>query len=110
MRLVGVLLATAVLLVGCGTDESERASATSDARQLLSATVNNLASLKSATVDAKLEGSAAGQPATNVAVRGPFQAGKEGEAPRFALSADITAEGRTESAGVVWTGESAYAT
>ena len=109
MRFLGVLLATALVLAGCGADGSERASATSDARQLLSATVNNLPELQSATLDAKLDAAAEGH-ATQVALRGPFQAGKKGETPRFALSADITAEGRTESAGVTYTGEAAYAT
>lgn len=109
MRFVGVLLATAVLLAGCGSDGSERASATSDARQLLSATVNNLGELKSGTLDAKLNATGDGQQ-VQAALRGPFEAGKQGEAPRFALSADVTAEGRTESAGVTYTGEAAYAT
>lgn len=109
MRFLGVLLATALVLAGCGADGSERASATSDARQLLSATVNNLGSLQSATVDAKLDAAADGR-ATQVALRGPFQAGKKGETPRFALSADITAEGQKQAAGLTFTGENAYVT
>jgi len=109
MRFLGVLLATALVLAGCGADGSERASATSDARQLFSATVNNLGELKSATLDAKLDAAAEGRQ-TQVSLRGPFQSGKQGETPRFALSADITADGRTESAGLTWTGDAAYAT
>lgn len=110
MRFLGVLLATAVLLAGCGSDELERASATSDARQLLATTVENLAALDSATVDAKVDAAAADGQSSQVTVRGPFQAGEQGELPRFALSADITAEGRKESAGITWTGENAYVT
>lgn len=109
MRFLGVLLATALVLAGCGADGSERASATSDARQLLSATVNNLPELRSATLDAKIDAAADGR-ATQVALRGPFEAGKQGETPRFALSAELTSEGRTESAGVAYTGEAAYVT
>ncbi|MDA0140593.1 hypothetical protein [Solirubrobacter deserti] len=52
----------------------------------------------------------AGAEQSTVKLRGPFEVGEKGEAPRFALSADMTAEGRTESAGVVYTGESAFAT
>lgn len=110
MRFLGVLLATAVLLAGCGVDESERASATSDARQLLSATVHNLPQLRSAMVEAKFGAAHASGDDASLVVRGPFQAGKEGELPKFALHAEVTAPGRTESAGVVWTGEVAYAT
>ncbi|RKQ93728.1 hypothetical protein C8N24_3599 [Solirubrobacter pauli] len=109
MRFLGVLLATALVLAGCGADGSERASATSDARQLLSATVNNLPELRSATLDAKIDAAADGR-ATQVALRGPFQAGKKGETPRFALSAELTSEGRKESAGVAYTGKAAYVT
>ena len=87
----------------------ERASATSDARQLLSATVDNLADLRSATLDAKVDAAAQGRE-TQVSLRGPFQSGKQGETPRFALSADITAEGQKQAAGVTYTGESAYVT
>jgi hypothetical protein len=110
MRFLGVLLATAVLLAGCGADDSERASATSDARQLLGATVDNLDGLRSATLDAKLDATAPTGRQAAVSLSGPFEAGKPGEVPRFALSAKLTAEGRTESAGVTYTGEEAFAT
>ncbi len=109
MRFLGVLLATALVAAGCGSAESERASATSDARALLSATFDNLGSLQSATLDAKLDAKH-GADAGTVRVRGPFEAGEKGETPRFALSADMTAKGRTESAGVVYTGDAAFAT
>ncbi|MDA0182588.1 hypothetical protein OJ997_19920 [Solirubrobacter phytolaccae] len=109
MRFLGVLLATALLAAGCGADGSERASATSDARELLSATVNNLGSLQSATLDAKLD-AAAGQQETQVAVRGPFEVGKKGETPRFAVSADVTAAGQKQTVGATSTGESAFVT
>jgi hypothetical protein len=110
MRFLGVLLATALLAAGCGSAEGERASATSDARALLGATVDNLASLQSATLDARVD-AADGAQKGSVRVRGPFQAGeKQGEAPRFALSAEMSHAGRTESAGVTYTGDAAFAT
>ena len=87
----------------------ERASATSDARQLLSATVDNFANLRSATLDAKVDAGDGAQQGS-VALHGPFQVGEKGETPRFALSADLTAEGRTQSAGVTFTGDAAFAT
>jgi hypothetical protein len=110
MRFLGVLLATALLAAGCGSDGSERASATSDARELLSATVNNLPSLRSATLSAKVDAAAPGGQQAQVALSGPFEVGEKGEAPHFALSARMTAEGRTESAGVTYTGDAAFAT
>src|SRR6476469_2798461 len=94
MRFLGVLLATALLAAGCGSDEMERASATSDARQLLGATVD------------ATNGSQQGA----VKLHGPFEVGEKGDTPRFALSAELTAEGRTESAGVTSTGDAAFAT
>jgi hypothetical protein len=109
MRFLGVLLATALLAAGCGSDEMERASATSDARQLLSATVDNFADLRSATLDAKVDASSGSQQGA-VKLHGPFEVGEKGDTPRFALSAELTAEGRTESAGVTSTGDAAFAT
>jgi len=106
MRFLGVLLATAVLLAGCGTDESERASATSDARELLSATVHNLPQLRSATLDANVSSS----DGPSVKLHGPFQVGEKGETPKFALSAELTADGKTQTAGATFTGDNAYAT
>jgi hypothetical protein len=46
----------------------------------------------------------------SVKLQGPFEVGEKGDTPRFALSAELTAEGRTESAGVVYTGDAAFAT
>jgi len=110
MRLIGVLLATALMAAGCGSDGSERASATSDARQLLSATVNNLPELRSATLSAKLDASSPGGERAAVTLNGPFEVGEKGKAPRFALAAELTAEGHTEAAGVTFTGNKAFAT
>jgi hypothetical protein len=109
MRLVGVLVATALLLAGCGSDGLERASATSDARKLLSATVNNLPQLKSATVDAKFTATQGGEN-TSIVVRGPFEAGEKGKLPRLALNAEVKAPGVTETGGVTLTGDSVYVT
>jgi hypothetical protein len=111
MRFLGVLLATALLAAGCGSDESDRASATSDARQLMSATINNMAELRSATLDAKVDAASPDGQTSKVTLHGPFEmAEKQGEAPHFALSAELSADGRTESAGVTSTGDAAFAT
>jgi hypothetical protein len=109
MRFVGVLVATALLLAGCGSDGLERASATSDARQLLSATVNNLPQLKSATVEAKLSAAQGGE-STSIVVRGPFEAGEKGKLPRLALNAEVKAPGVTETGGVTLTGDGVFVT
>src|SRR5690349_4571917 len=110
MRFLGVLLATALVAAGCGSDGSERASATSDARQLLSATVNNMPEVRSATLDAKVDAASATGQESQITLRGPFEAGEQGEVPRFALSAELSAAGQTQAAGLVYTGDQAYAT
>lgn len=76
----------------------------------MSATINNMADLRSATLDAKVDAASADGQTSKIAVRGPFEVGEKGEAPRFALSAELSADGRTESAGVTYTGDSAFAT
>jgi hypothetical protein len=100
-RLIVNLLAAATLLAGCGSDEAERASATTDASALLRETFANTAEMRSAMVDLRLRSGGEA-----VQVRGPFVAGEEGRAPTFAFSATRG----NSTAGATWTGERGYVT
>src|SRR3954451_24085932 len=105
MRFLVPLLATAVLLVGCGADTGERASSTTDARALLHATSENLAQLKSAAVDVK-----ANSPGASGHVTGAFQGAGAKELPEFSFQGSLDAGAKRTRAGATWTGSRGYVT
>src|SRR4051794_27638208 len=105
MRFFVPLLATAVLLVGCGADSGERASSTTDARALLHATSENLAQLKSAAVDLKAGGAGASGHVT-----GAFESAGAKDMPKFSFQGSVDAGGDARRAGATWTGSRGYVT
>jgi hypothetical protein len=106
-RLLTLLLVPLMaLVVACGGEELQRASATTDASQLLRDTVDSSAKLKSANLDLSLSGQ--GQTAH---VAGPFASEGKGKLPRFsfAVTAQESAQ-KTMRGGVTWTGEKGFIT
>jgi hypothetical protein len=111
-RLITLLLVPLLALVAaaCGSDGGQPASASSDVSQLLRDTFSNLSKLKSADVGMQLRlDSPSGQP-VSAEVSGPFASTGEGQLPRFAFNATLSAAGRSERVGATWTGEKAFIT
>jgi hypothetical protein len=107
LRFLAPLLAAIVLVAGCGGDDGERASASTDATELLRSTFENLENVKSATVDLAIDVKA-GDDAVNASVKGPFETQGKSKLPLFAMTVSAAVEGQNVSAGATWTGEKAY--
>lgn len=103
-RLIVPLLCIAALATGCGSEQVERASATSDPAELLRTTVDNLGEMRSATVDLKLRADTRGA----LRLQGPFSTDGTGRLPKFAFDASLESQGRSLTAGATWTGEDGY--
>jgi hypothetical protein len=106
-RLLTLLLVPLMaFVVACGSDEQlERASATTDASQLLRDTVASSAKLKSARLEL-----AATAPGVQAHVTGPFASDGKGKLPRFAFSVTSAGGGKAMRGGITWTGEKGFIT
>jgi len=106
-RLLTLLLVPVLaLLAGCGGQELERASATTDGSQLLRETLAHSGDLKSGRLDLALRGPGDG----SAHVSGPFASEGKGKLPRFALTATVRKGSESERAGATWTGEKGFIT
>jgi len=103
-RLLTILLVPLMaVVVACGSDEPlQRASASTDASQLLQDTLANSAKLKSGFLSASVR---APEEKTS-RVSGPFASEGQGKLPRFAF--DVNAAGK--HVGLTWTGEKGFIT
>jgi hypothetical protein len=110
-RLVTLLLVPvlAVAAAACGSEKPQSASSSTDTSQLLRDTFDNLGKMKSADVNLQLQ-LTSGQGAVGAQLQGPFVSSGQGQLPRFAFSATLTAAGRSERVGATWTGEKAFIT
>jgi hypothetical protein len=110
-RLLTLLLVPvlAVAAAACGSEKAQPAGAGTDTSQLLRDTFDNLGKMKSADVSLQLQ-LTSGQGAVGAQLQGPFVSSGQGQLPRFAFNATLTAEGRSERIGATWTGEKAFIT
>jgi hypothetical protein len=110
-RLLTLLLipVLAVAAVACGSDKTQSADSSTDTSQLLRETFANLGKMKSADVNLQLHLTSP-QGAVGAQLQGPFVSSGQGELPRFAFNATLTAAGRSERVGATWTGEKAFIT
>jgi hypothetical protein len=99
----------AVAAAACGSEKSQSAGSSTDTSQLLRDTFSNLGKMKSADVNMQLHLTSP-QGAVGAQLQGPFVSSGQGQLPRFAFSATLTAAGRSERVGATWTGEKAFIT
>src|SRR3954447_12263217 len=104
-----VPLVAALMLASCGgdngreADSAQRASASSDVNALLRSTFANVAKMKSATVDLKLQieprGAKASDGPVTAHLSGPFAGQGVDKLPKFAFTAQLQASGQSFNAG-----------
>jgi hypothetical protein len=110
-RLLTLLLVPVLALAAaaCGSDKTQSAGSGTNTSQLLHDTFANLGKMKSADMNLQLHLTSP-QGAVGAQLQGPFVSQGQGKLPRFAISATLTAAGRSERVGATWTGEKAFIT